>query len=107
MRCSSTSCERSPTVSTSTYSASMPSIATTRSACQRARRLPRVATRSRSRIALVLTGIGQVEERGERIAEVVAAAGAGRVLHPHGRLVQQLVDDAARQPFDRVSFAGI
>ena len=52
--------------------------------------------------ALVL-GDGQVEQRRERVGVVVAARRAGRVLHAHGRLVQQLVDDALRQRLDQLA----
>ena len=45
--------------------------------------------------------VAQVEERAERVGVQLAARGPGRVLQPDGRLVEQLVHDAARERLDR------
>ena len=97
-RGSSSCVSRSPAVETITSSAGRPSSATTRSACHRASALPRVATRNaagHSDGRVVREAVRQVEERGQRVGVQLAARGAGRVLEAHGRLVEQLVDDAA------------
>ena len=50
-------------------------------------------------------GLGETEQLDERVGVQLAARGAGGVLQADGRLVEQLVDDAAGERLDRVTRA--
>ena len=103
-----TSVRWSPVVETTTSSASAPSSVATRSACQRASSLPRVATRSGRGISgRDRRRRSSAEQLDQRVGVELAPGGAGGVLHADGRLVQQLVDDAAGQLLDRFARCGV
>src|SRR5205814_359426 len=126
IRWSGSSARRSPSVVTRTSSTSAPKRAATHSAWTRASALARVATRRRAtsglvaravelvsdgigpEVALVDVGVGgDAEEPRQRVGEQLAPAGAGRVLHAHGGLVQELVDEASGEGLDGCERLGI
>src|SRR5688500_17083652 len=88
------SSRRSATVSTTTSSQGSASSDATCSACQRASADPRVA---------ILNASSEVEEVADRLHEAVALRGAGGLLEPDGRLVQQLADQSPGEGLDRLA----
>ena len=97
----------SPVVVTITSSTSSPSSDATRSACQRASAVPRVADAARVIPRGSDVGLRKAEQLDERVGVELAARGAGGILQADGGLVQQLVDECLREsPRPRRAAAG-
>src|SRR5581483_6253650 len=104
-----TSARWSPVVETITSSASAPRRPATRSACQRASRLPRVAMRRPAMGPALRAPLLRVEaeEGAQGVGVQLAAPAAGRFLHPDGRLVEELGHDPPGQRLDGLGRPGV